>query len=342
MKSCACYLRGCPSGCRERSAGSDTEAAAGSCFCSNALLEHGGHTLWHDALTEVAPWEFWKDTKEYLNQRGIRKSEFFESGPSLTPFSLISPPSFPFRPCSLSHHSSPFHLPFIPPSFWVLENSDLGTPLWFRYSLVSCWILGVILMDFAPSTPCPSFPCSFGISLFIFLSFRLRRISFFLRFPFFSRDFRVGRDKQSLFFVVFLASFQKNKERKNRAECTNIAHRLSLAIFTLDSGVAGIPAVWISLSVESQGKSAFASGFWSREKWVLPEDYCKKDPCSFNTELFVSKLAKPGISTILCDSSINFLEFPCLSVIVPSMSEEFLESWWTYRQLVESWQKIVK
>ena len=27
--------------------------------------------------------------------------------------------------------------------------------------------------------------------------------------------------------------------------------------------------------------------------WVLPEDYCKKDPCSFNAEMFVSKVGNP-------------------------------------------------
>ena len=27
--------------------------------------------------------------------------------------------------------------------------------------------------------------------------------------------------------------------------------------------------------------------------WVLPEDLCKKDPCNFNTEMFVSKVGNP-------------------------------------------------
>ena len=30
-----------------------------------------------------------------------------------------------------------------------------------------------------------------------------------------------------------------------------------------------------------------------RGVWVLPEDYCKKDPCNFNTEMFVSKVGNP-------------------------------------------------
>ena len=29
------------------------------------------------------------------------------------------------------------------------------------------------------------------------------------------------------------------------------------------------------------------------EFWVLPEDYCKKGPCNFNTEMFVSKVGNP-------------------------------------------------
>ena len=27
--------------------------------------------------------------------------------------------------------------------------------------------------------------------------------------------------------------------------------------------------------------------------WVLPEDYCKKDPCNFNMEMFVPKVSSP-------------------------------------------------
>ena len=27
--------------------------------------------------------------------------------------------------------------------------------------------------------------------------------------------------------------------------------------------------------------------------WVLPEDYYKKDPCNFNTEMFVSEVGNP-------------------------------------------------
>ena len=58
------------------------------------------------------------------------------------PFSLIFRPSFPFSPCSLSHHSSPLHLPLYPP-FFVLTpgklrfSSDLG-----RGPRMGCWIRG--------------------------------------------------------------------------------------------------------------------------------------------------------------------------------------------------------
>ena len=31
----------------------------------------------------------------------------------------------------------------------------------------------------------------------------------------------------------------------------------------------------------------------SSRNWVLPEDYCKKDPCNLNTEMFVSEIGNP-------------------------------------------------
>ena len=31
----------------------------------------------------------------------------------------------------------------------------------------------------------------------------------------------------------------------------------------------------------------------AQNQWVLPEVYCKKDPCNFNTEMFVSKAGNP-------------------------------------------------
>ena len=55
----------------------------------------------------------WKPLKTI----GVPKSEFFEctfGPPSSHPFSLIFPPSLPFRSCSLSHHVPP-RLPSSPP-----------------------------------------------------------------------------------------------------------------------------------------------------------------------------------------------------------------------------------
>ena len=35
--------------------------------------------------------------------------------------------------------------------------------------------------------------------------------------------------------------------------------------------------------------------------WVLPEHYCKKDPCNFNTEMFVSKKPCPSLGQLLAN-----------------------------------------
>ena len=67
----------------------------------------------------------WKDTKEYLNQRGTKIRVFrerFRRAPFLPPQSPVFPPSFPFKPCSLSHHFSPLHLPLYPPFFDSLKT----------------------------------------------------------------------------------------------------------------------------------------------------------------------------------------------------------------------------
>ena len=68
--------------------------------------------------------QVWKATKEYLNQRGTKIRVFRERfrAPLLPPFSLIFPPSFPFRPCSLSHHFSPLPLPLYPRFFDSLKT----------------------------------------------------------------------------------------------------------------------------------------------------------------------------------------------------------------------------
>ena len=69
------------------------------------------------------------NTKEYLNHRGTKIRVFRVC--CWAPF-LIFPPSFPFRPCSLSHHfslfTSPFNPPFLTPGKLRFRYpSDLGT-----------------------------------------------------------------------------------------------------------------------------------------------------------------------------------------------------------------------
>ena len=61
--------------------------------------------------------------------------------PFLPPvFPSFFTPSFPFRPCSLSHHFSPLRLPLYP-SFLDSRKSPTQVPLSLRYSLVSCRFL---------------------------------------------------------------------------------------------------------------------------------------------------------------------------------------------------------
>ena len=52
-----------------------------------------------------------------LNHRGTKIRVFLLrfGAPFLPPFFRHSPHSFPFRPCSLSHHFSPLQLPLYPP-----------------------------------------------------------------------------------------------------------------------------------------------------------------------------------------------------------------------------------
>ena len=92
--------------------------------------------------------ENWKATKEYQNQRGtkIRVFRVWFRAPFLPPFfPSLFPPSFPFRPCSLSHHFFPLHLPLYPPLFWLPEKSDLGTPL--------IWVLFSVRLRKGPTKP---------------------------------------------------------------------------------------------------------------------------------------------------------------------------------------------
>ena len=41
--------------------------------------------------------------------------------------------------------------------------------------------------------------------------------------------------------------------------------------------------------------------------WVLPEDYCKKDSCNFNTEMFVSKVGQPMSNSWSTSSRPDFV-----------------------------------
>ena len=83
--------------------------AHGPCYCKTSTLST--HLL--------SPHLDWKATKEYLNQRGtkIRVFRVLFRAPFLPPFSPHFSPSFPFGPCSLSHHFPPLHLPLLPPCF---------------------------------------------------------------------------------------------------------------------------------------------------------------------------------------------------------------------------------
>ena len=40
---------------------------------------------------------------------------------------------------------------------------------------------------------------------------------------------------------------------------------------------------------------------------MLPEDYCKKDPCNFNTEMFVSKVGQPMSNSWSTSSQPDFV-----------------------------------
>ena len=63
----------------------------------------------------------WENKKEVSNgPQKVTDPRVFRAlfrAPSSHPCPLIFPPSFSFRPCSLSHHFSPLHLPLFPPFF---------------------------------------------------------------------------------------------------------------------------------------------------------------------------------------------------------------------------------
>ena len=56
--------------------------------------------------------------------------------------------------------------------------------------------------------------------------------------------------------------------------------------------------LWQTLHESKKGRF-----YWTRmlsstvcKTWVLPEDYCKKDPCNFNAEIFVPKVGNPCLT----------------------------------------------
>ena len=51
----------------------------------------------------------------------------------------------------------------------------------------------------------------------------------------------------------------------------------------------------------------FFFAFFS-ENWVLTEDYCKKDPCNCNTEMFVSKVGQPMSNSWSTSSQPDFVQ----------------------------------
>ena len=54
-------------------------------------------------------------------------------------------------------------------------------------------------------------------------------------------------------------------------------------------------------------KSTCSSTAFFRLLWVLPEDYCKKDPCNFSAEMFVSKVGQPLSNSWSTSSQPDFV-----------------------------------
>ena len=66
--------------------------------------------------------------------------------------------------------------------------------------------------------------------------------------------------------------------------------------------------------------------------WVLPEDYCNKDPCNFNTEMFVSKV---GIGNP-CPTLGQLLASRILYALL--VGEKLANFWSTPSQLPTPWE----
>ena len=77
---------------------------------------------------------------------------------------------------------------------------------------------------------------------------------------------------------------------------------------------------------------------WNVPTWVLPEDYCKKDPCNFNTEMFVSKVGQPMSGSWSTSSQPDLVQALARRKTVrfrPSkILSELLKSWPTLGQLL--------
>ena len=80
--------------------------------------------------------------------------------------------------------------------------------------------------------------------------------------------------------------------------------------------------------------------------WVLPEDYCKKDPCNFNTEMFVSKAGQPMSNSWSTSSWPDFVQVLAWRKTVRNRPSKILytellklaNSWSTPRQLPTPWE----
>ena len=118
---------------------------------------------------------------------------------------------------------------------------------------------------------------------------------------------------QSNHFEIFLDLSRRASDllsrgflhRKNRAmkpvggaKCTRRrsekrTHHHSLAIFHSYEVLQGISAMGSFSPVSDHKEIAHLRPQENRDLWVLPEDFCKKDPCNFNTQMFVSKVGNP-------------------------------------------------
>ena len=80
--------------------------------------------------------------------------------------------------------------------------------------------------------------------------------------------------------------------------------------------------------------------------WVLPENYCKKDPCNFNTEMFVSKVGNlcPTLGQVIASRILYaFLVGETQHEIARAdflhrFTQKLVNSWSIHRQLPIPWE----